>query len=279
MRAASASILQPLKFAFVFFLFLVSFSSHAQKIVPELWGQRVHDDAHMLKTETIDLLEKELKGYEDSTSNQIAILIVPSLDGDALEEYTLRVVEKWKLGTKEKDNGVLLFVAVDDHKMRIEVGHGLEGALTDARCNQIIRNEMAPAFRRSDYDGGIQAGIKAIVQSAKGEYQAESSTSFDNWTIVYILFAIFCVIVLIVTFVNEFRSKDSAASAQKGIKKVTSKKGKAKKNESSSWDLPMPDLSGSSKSSSSSSSSVFSSGSSFSGGGGSFGGGGSSGSW
>lgn len=277
MPLTTAFTFQRLKLGFVFVLFLIPGFSFAQKIVPELWGQRVHDEAHVLKTETIDQLERDLKAHEDSTSNQIAILIIPSLEGEVLENYTLRVVEKWKLGSKDKDNGVLLFVSVDDHKMRIEVGHGLEGVLTDALCNRIIRNKLAPAFRRGDYDGGIQAGIKAIVQSIQGEYEAASASTSSNWTILYVLFAIFCVIVLIVTFVNEFRSKDSSPSAQKGIKPITSKKGK--KSKSSSLDLPIPNLSGGSKSSSSSSSSIFSSGSTFSGGGGSFGGGGSSGSW
>src|SRR5678815_4957109 len=104
--------------------FLLTFtgSVSAQKAIPELWSMRVHDEAHVLRQETVDQLEKELKVYEDTTSNQVAILIVQSLDGDVLEEYSLRVAEKWKLGKKEKDNGVLLLVAVDDHKMRIEVG-------------------------------------------------------------------------------------------------------------------------------------------------------------
>src|SRR5689334_22186876 len=115
-------------------------SSFAQKAVPEFWGLRVHDEAHVLQQATIDQLEKDLKAYEDSTSNQIAILIVQSLDGDVLESYSMRVVEKWKLGQKGKDNGVLLLIAVDDHKMRIEVGQGLEGVLTDAQCSRIIRN-------------------------------------------------------------------------------------------------------------------------------------------
>lgn len=154
-------------------LLLVSGSVMAQKPVPELWGQRVHDDAHVLKSETVDLLEKQLKVYEDSTSNQIAILLVQSLDGDVLEDYSIRVVEKWNLGTKEKDNGVLLLIAVDDHKMRIEVGHGLEGVLTDAQSNRIIRNEIAPNFRREDYDAGVLAGVDGIIKSIGGEYKAD----------------------------------------------------------------------------------------------------------
>ncbi len=158
-----------------------SFSSIAQKAVPELWGQRVHDDAHVLKPETVDLLEKDLELYEDSTSNQIAILIIQSLDGEVLEDYSMQVAEKWKLGSKKNDNGVLLLIAIDDHKMRIEVGEGLEGALTDAHSNRIIRNEMAPAFRRGDYDAGVLAAITSIKAAIRGEYAAEDAANdFDS---------------------------------------------------------------------------------------------------
>jgi uncharacterized protein len=168
-----------ISFCFCIFLFTDSFS---QKAVPELWGIRVHDDAHALKPETVDQLEKELKAYEDSTSNQIAILIVQSLDGDVLEEYSLRVAEKWKLGEKNKDNGVLLLIAVDDHKMRIEVGQGLEGVLTDAQSNRIIRNEIAPEFRRNDYDAGVKAGIDGIVKAIAGEYTAGDHSDTSDLT-------------------------------------------------------------------------------------------------
>ncbi len=169
-----------LSFCFCIFLFTNSFS---QKAVPELWGIRVHDDAHALKQETVDQLEKELKAYEDSTSNQIAILIVQSLEGNVLEEYSLRVAEKWKLGTKGKDNGVLLLIAVDDHKMRIEVGEGLEGVLTDAQSNRIIRNEIAPEFRRGDYDAGVKAGVNGIVKAIAGEYTASDSGDISDLTL------------------------------------------------------------------------------------------------
>ena len=101
---------------------LFALNATAQKQIPELWNLRVHDDAKVLKQETAEILEKQLKAYEDSTSNQVAILIVQSLDGEVIEDYSIRVVEKWKLGTKKNDNGVLILVAIDDHKMRIEVG-------------------------------------------------------------------------------------------------------------------------------------------------------------
>lgn len=157
------------------FIFLISFALplHAQKEIPELWGQRVHDEAKVLSQQTVDNLERQLKIFEDSTTNQIAILIVPSLDGEIIEQYGLRVSEKWKLGQKDKDNGVLLLLAINDRKMRIEVGQGLEGPLPDAICNRIIRNEMAPNFRRGDYDAGVNAAVTAIRQAIKGEYKAD----------------------------------------------------------------------------------------------------------
>ncbi|MBK7650036.1 MAG: TPM domain-containing protein [Flammeovirgaceae bacterium] len=167
---------------FLIYALLISFSAFAQKAVPDLWNMRVHDDAHVLKQETIDALEKKLKVYEDSTSNQIAILILSSLDGESIEEYSMRVAEKWALGQKEKDNGVLLLIAVDDHAMRIEVGAGLEGVLTDALCSRIIRNEMAPNFRRADFDSGVTAAIQAIVAGIGGEYKGDDTSDITELT-------------------------------------------------------------------------------------------------
>lgn len=157
------------------FLFLVlPFLSFGQLKVPELWSGRVHDEAHILSEGFVAQLEQRLKAHEDSTSNQIAVLIIPSLEGEVIEEYTLRVAETWKLGTENKDNGVLLFIAVGDRKVRIEVGEGLEGALTDATSNQIIRNEIAPYFRQDNYEGGVSAAVDAIISAIKGEYQADA---------------------------------------------------------------------------------------------------------
>lgn len=148
----------------------------AQKAIPELWGLHVHDEAHILTQPTVDKIENQLIAYEDSTSNQIAILTISSLDGESLEDYSMQVVEKWKLGDKAKDNGVLLLIVVDDHKMRIETGYGLEGVLTDAICSRIIRNEIAPNFRQNDFDGGVTEGINAIISAIGGEYSAEEES-------------------------------------------------------------------------------------------------------
>lgn len=164
-----------MRLKFLVFAWVLSFAAHGQKVVPELWNLRVHDDAHVLRHETMEQLETRLAQYEDSTSNQIAILIISSLEGEVLEEYSIKVAEKWALG--QKDNGVLLLIAVDDHKMRIEVGAGLEGALTDAMSSRIIRNEMAPAFRRGDFDSGVTAAIEGIIKAIGGEYTAEDADS------------------------------------------------------------------------------------------------------
>lgn len=163
------------KVFFLFLIFVLPFAGKAQREIPELWGVRVHDEAKALSAQTVQQLEQQLKLHQDSTSNQIAILIIPSLDGEAIEDYALRVAMKWQLGQRDKDNGILLLIAINDRKMRIEVGSGLEGVLPDAICSQIIRNEMAPNFRRGDYDAGVQAAINAIVASIAGEYQADST--------------------------------------------------------------------------------------------------------
>ena len=171
-----------MRLKFLICALLLSLSAFGQKAVPELWNMRVHDDAHVLKQETIDLLEKRLAHYEDSSSNQIAILIISSLDGESLEDYSIKVADKWALGKKNKDNGVLLLIAVDDHKMRMEVGEGLEGVLTDAMSSRIIRNEMAPAFRRGDFDSGVTAAIDGIIKAIGGEYTAEDTNELEDLT-------------------------------------------------------------------------------------------------
>lgn len=159
-------------------LLFISLTGFTQRAVPPLADKRVHDETQILSPHTAEQLEVQLKQYEDSTSNQIAILIISSLDGDAIEDYSLRVAhDEWKLGQSKNDNGVLLLIVVDDHKVRVEVGQGLEGVLTDAVCSQIIRNEMAPNFRRGDYDAGVLLAVNAIVRAIGGEYVADGTSS------------------------------------------------------------------------------------------------------
>ena len=103
----------------------------------------------------------------------MVLLVIPSLEGDSLEDFSIRVAEAWKVGQKGRDNGVIFLVAVEDRKARIEVGYGLEGALTDAQSGRILRNLVFPAFRQGAYASGIQAGLVGILQSIQGEFPSQ----------------------------------------------------------------------------------------------------------
>lgn len=139
--------------------------------VPALRG-RVNDNAGVLSPEAVARIEEKLAGIERTDSTQIVVLTITSLEGEVLEEYSIRVAEAWKIGMKNLDNGVILLIAKEDRKLRIEVGRGLEGRLTDLLSGRIIRNEITPRFRSGDYDGGVEAGIDAIVAVVRGEYTA-----------------------------------------------------------------------------------------------------------
>ncbi|MEP7181367.1 MAG: TPM domain-containing protein [Betaproteobacteria bacterium] len=136
--------------------------------VPLLSG-RVVDNAEILKPATRDRIAAALKAQEDATGNQIAVLTVPTIGGDSVEEYATKVFESWKLGKKGKDDGVLVVVVPNDRKMRIEVGYGLEGTLTDVAAARIIRNAMTPQFKAGDYDKGVEDGVTAIIATLQGK--------------------------------------------------------------------------------------------------------------
>lgn len=137
--------------------------------VPVLQG-RVNDYGNMISPEAEARLESELKAFEESDSTQVVILTVTSLEGDVLEDYTIRVAEKWKIGQAKKDNGVIFFAAKNDRVMRIEVGRGLEGVLTDLLSGRILDNIVRPRFRSGDFDGGFIEGSAAIVKACRGEF-------------------------------------------------------------------------------------------------------------
>ena len=158
-----------LKFAVL--LVLAPLIGLGQVAIPEQGGKWVHDEANILSEATEAALEGIIRANRDSTSTQIGVLTIPSLQGESLEEYSMNVVEKWVPGQKEKDNGVLLLIVANDRLIRIEVGYGLEGVLTDALSSRINRNEIAPYFRQGDYDGGVKAGVNAIIAATKGEYK------------------------------------------------------------------------------------------------------------
>jgi uncharacterized protein len=120
-------------------------------------------------------LEQRLERFENETGHQIAVLTIPSLQGDALESFSIRVAENWKIGKKGFDNGVILVIAQNDRKLRIEVGYGLEGVLPDAIASRIIREVIVPRFRANEYVGGIEAGIESIMKVTRGETLPEAA--------------------------------------------------------------------------------------------------------
>ena len=140
--------------------------------VPQLKG-RVNDYAGMISAPAEARLEEELKSFEQSDSTQIVILTIPSLAGEVIEEFGIRVADAWKIGQKEKDNGVILIASKEDREMRIEVGSGLEGRLTDLMSGRIIDLVMKPRFKRGDFDGGFMAGVSALIDASRGEFQPE----------------------------------------------------------------------------------------------------------
>lgn len=186
-------------------LILPASSSYALE-VPELRG-RINDYADMISPETESLLEERLRSFEESDSTQVVILTVNSLEGDVLEEFTIRVAEKWKIGQKKKDNGVILFASKNDRRMRIEVGRGLEGVLTDLLSGRILDNIIRPRFRNGDFDGGFLDGTGSIIQACRGEFKNDSITgspSDDQAPLENFLIPFFVILYFVSLIISKF---------------------------------------------------------------------------
>lgn len=140
----------------------------AEVPVPFLAG-RVVDLADMISAGAETQLDGELAALEQATGAQLAVLTVPTLEDEPIEGFALRVVESWKLGKAKQDNGVLLLIAKNDRKMRIEVGYGLEGTLPDVICKRILAERLAPRFQAGDFDGGIGEAVSVISAMVRGD--------------------------------------------------------------------------------------------------------------
>ncbi len=166
--------------------------------VPKI-ERRVTDLAGVLTPEQANDIERLLKAFEDSTSTQLVVLLVPSLEGEALEDFTFRVARENRIGQKEKNNGALFFAAINDRKMRFEIGYGLEGALTDAETRIIQERIIKPAFRKGEYFEGIREGMIATMQACRGEFTAEKKGN-DAGSVIFII-----AIVIFVIFIGAIR--------------------------------------------------------------------------
>lgn len=249
--------------------------------LPALTG-RVVDNADLIDADTEAALVARLEGFENKSSDQIVVATVPDLDGEAIEPYANRLFRAWGLGQAGENNGILLLVSRDDRKMRIEVGYGLEGTLTDLHSKLIIENTMVPAFRAGDFSGGIWRAVEDIIMVLEGnaaelEARAERNQATDSeYTADDIITAVFITLWITLFFGGFALSLLARLFGRKigpgryrwlGMDFTYGGSGSGSSS-GGSW-------------SSGSSSSSWSSGSSggFSGGGGSSGGGGASGSW
>lgn len=162
-----------LKILFASALLLLSLFTSAQNIPSRPNPPRlVNDFAGVLSPGEVQQLEQQLDAYDDSTSNQIAIVLVKTLDDYPIEEYALKILRDWGVGNKNTNNGIVLVAAIEDRKIRIEVGYGLEGAIPDITANHIIQNDIAPNFRSGDYYEGLSKAAASIIKAAAGEYKA-----------------------------------------------------------------------------------------------------------
>ena len=153
----------------------------AQDLVPvPALKARVTDLTRTLAADQTAKLEQKLAAFESRKGSQIAVLIVPTTRPEAIEQYSIRVAEQWKLGRKGVDDGALLLVAKDDRALRIEVGYGLEGALPDATANRIIEDIIVPRFKTGDFYGGIDAGVDAMIKVVDGEPLPPAQTQWRS---------------------------------------------------------------------------------------------------
>ena len=157
------------------------FRMPAAEVIPPAPTAYFNDYAHVTSAATADRLNSELEDFEKQTSSQLLVVIYPKMQSDSsIDDYTIRVARAWKAGQKGKDNGAILFVFIQDHKMFIQVGYGLEGALPDALCKQIIDNDITPRFKQGDFDGGLSAGVAAMMAATKGEYKGTGRTTGET---------------------------------------------------------------------------------------------------
>lgn len=165
------------KASFIFGVFLSFSLTIGAFTIPVTPLGQVNDYANILSVEAKQKVEGELRSFTASTTNEIAVVTIPDLGGDTVEHYATKLFESWKIGTAKNDNGVLLLIARDEHKLRIEVGYGLEGALPDILTKDIIDNQITPLFKKGDYDTGVIQGVQAIMKATRGEYTTQTSTS------------------------------------------------------------------------------------------------------
>ena len=156
-----------------------------------------NDYASLVSASDAQRLDAKLRRFAEETSTQVVVAVFKSLPSPSLEDFTIRTAQSWRVGRKDWDNGAILFVFVDDRKMRIETGYGLEGALPDQLAARILDQELRPRFRAGDWAGGLEAGIDAVLAATRGEYKAPPPKKAEGVPLVAILIILFFVVLLL----------------------------------------------------------------------------------
>ena len=245
--------------------------ANAAEVIPAAPEHYFNDYAQVVSAATAARLDKTLEDFERKTSNQILVAVYRRMQSDSsIEDYTVRVAQAWKVGQKAKNNGAVLFVFIQDRKMYLQVGYGLEPVLPDALAKRIIETEIKPRFRNGDFDGGLSAGVASILAATQGEYKGTGRTATEQGQhvgggtlLVFLLvFGIFGIFILSAFF---------KAMAGAGLRRRNSPWG--------GWTIGSGGFSSGGWGGWSSGGGGGGGGGGFSGGGGSFGGGGAGGSW
>jgi uncharacterized protein len=160
---------------------IFGFRLFAAEVIPPPPTAYFNDYAHVVSAGTAAQLNQTLEDFERQSSDQIVVAVFPKMQSDSsIEDYTVRVARSWQAGQKGRNNGAVLFVFVQDHKMFLEVGYGLEGVLPDALCKRIIDEQITPRFKAGDFGGGLTAGVQAVIAAAKGEYKGTGTTMAEQ---------------------------------------------------------------------------------------------------
>ena len=241
---------------------LISFRLFAQEVIPPTPTAYFNDYANVVSPGTAAQLNKTLEDFERQSSDQIVVVVFPKMQSSSsVEDYTVRVARSWQVGLKDKNNGAVLFVFVQDHKLFLQTGYGLEGVLPDALCKRIIDEQITPRFKAGDFDGGLTAGVQAVISAAKGEYKGTGTTVADRLLqLKQFLPVIFGIAFFVLIFIVFLRGGNFRGGY-------------------STWTIGSWGSSGGWGGGGFSGGGGFGGGGGFSGGGGSFGGGGAGGSW
>lgn len=190
----------------LFFILVCFFSislGFGQDILPRPNPPRlVNDAAHVLSPEQVEILENKLVALDDSTSNQIAVVLIKTLGNNAIEEYSVKLFREWGIGSKKNNNGILILAAIDDRKVWITTGTGLEGAIPDITASSIYRNELVPEFKQGNYYRGIDNAINALTKAAVGEYNVKKDRTPTGKGSGSSIFTFLIILVIIIVMVS-----------------------------------------------------------------------------